>query len=198
MGILAAGASRRGKDFTWETGCPRKQKIRIQAIVMAHHRRGILKIVIYLSTLLLLVLVSVGIFVIMKLRASLPIRDGERQIEGLDSPVTITSDRFGIPTITAQTRRDAALALGYVTARDRLFQMDSLRRRAAGRLSEILGNVAIETDKRQRVIGFNRVAPKDGNRSYGISSAALSTRALESGRHYSCRAKYVSDTVFQR
>lgn len=160
MGILAAGASRRGKDFTWETGCPRKQKIRIRAIVMAHHRRGILKIVIYLSTLLLLVLVSVGIFVIMKLRASLPIRDGERQIEGLDSPVTITSDRFGIPTITAQTRRDAALALGYVTARDRLFQMDLLRRRAAGRLSEILGNVAIETDKRQRVIGFNRVAPK--------------------------------------
>ena len=112
----------------------------------------------YLSSILLLVLVGVGIFLIMKLRASLPVRDGERQVEGLGLPVTISSDRFGIPTITAQTRRDAALALGYVTARDRLFQMDLLRRRAAGRLSEIFGKVAIETDKGQRIIGFNRVA----------------------------------------
>ena len=125
---------------------------------MPRRRRGIFKIVIYLSSILLLVVVGVGIFLIMKLRASLPIRDGERQVEGLNFPVTITSDRFGIPTITAQTRRDAALALGYVTARDRLFQMDLLRRRAAGRLSEIFGKVAIETDKGQRIIGFNRVA----------------------------------------
>ena len=125
---------------------------------MPRRRRGIFKIVIYLSSILLLVVVGVGIFLLMKLRASLPIRDGERQVEGLDFPVTITSDRFGIPTITAQTRRDAALALGYVTARDRLFQMDLLRRRAAGRLSEIFGKVAIETDKGQRIIGFNRVA----------------------------------------
>ena len=125
---------------------------------MPRHRRGIFKIVIYLSSILLLVVVGVGIFLLIKLRASLPIRDGERQVEGLNFPVTITSDRFGIPTITAQTRQDAALALGYVTARDRLFQMDLLRRRAAGRLSEIFGKVAIETDKEQRIIGFNRVA----------------------------------------
>ena len=125
---------------------------------MARRWRGTLKIVIYLSSVFLLVLVGVGIFLIMKLRASLPVRDGEKKVEGLDLPVTITSDRCGIPTIAAQTRRDAALALGYVTARDRLFQMDLLRRRAAGRLSEILGKVAIETDKRQRIIGFNRVA----------------------------------------
>ena len=127
---------------------------------MVRNRRGILKFVMYLLSIILLVVVGVGIFLIMKLRASLPVRDGERQVEGLDFPVTITSDRFGIPTITAQTRRDAALALGYVTARDRLFQMDLLRRRAAGRLSEIFGKAAIETDKRQRVIGFNRVASK--------------------------------------
>ena len=98
-------------------------------------------------------------FSIIKLRASLPVRDGELQIKGLGLPVTVTSDRFGIPTITASTRRDAALALGYVTAQDRLFQMDLLRRRAAGRLSEIVGDIAIEADKRQRVIGFERVTP---------------------------------------
>ena len=127
---------------------------------MARNRRGILKIVAYLSSILLIVLVGVSIFLIMKLRASLPLRDGERQIKGLDSTVTITSDRYGVPTIAAQTRRDATVALGYVTARDRLFQLDLLRRRAAGRLSEIFGKIAIETDKRQRVIGFNRVASK--------------------------------------
>ena len=125
---------------------------------MARKRRPILKATLYLLLILLLVLAGVGIFSIVKLRASLPIRDGELQIKGLDLPVTVTSDRFGIPTITASTQRDAALALGYVTAQDRLFQMDLLRRRAAGRLSEIVGKIAIETDKRQRVIGFNRVA----------------------------------------
>ena len=124
---------------------------------MARKRKRILKVALYLLLILLLVVISGGIFSIIKLRASLPIRDGERQIEGLDLPVTVTSDRFGIPMIIASTRRDAALALGYVTAQDRLFQMDLLRRRASGRLSEIVGKIAIETDKRQRVIGFNRV-----------------------------------------
>ena len=125
---------------------------------MGHYRRGILKIVIYLLSIFLLVLVGVGVFIVMKLRASLPVRDGERQVAGLDLPATVTSDQFGVPTIVAQTRRDAAVALGYVTSQDRLFQMDLLRRRAAGRLSEIFGKVALETDKRQRVIGFNRIA----------------------------------------
>ena len=125
---------------------------------MARKRRRILKVTLYLLLILSLALAGAGIFSIVKLRASLPIREGELQIKGLALPVTVTSDRFGIPTITAATRRDAAMALGYVTARDRLFQMDLLRRRAAGRLSEIVGEIAIETDRRQRVIGFNRVA----------------------------------------
>ena len=124
---------------------------------MARKRRRILKATLYLLLILLLVLAGVVIFSIIKLWASLPIRDGELQIKGLALPVTVTTDRFGIPTITASTRRDAALALGYVTAQDRLFQMDLLRRRASGRLSEIVGDIAIGTDKRQRVIGFHRV-----------------------------------------
>ena len=124
---------------------------------MARKRKRILKATLYLLLILFLVLAGVVIFSVIKLRASLPIRDGELQIKGLDLPVTVTTDRFGIPTITASTRRDAALALGYVTAQDRLFQMDLLRRRASGRLSEIVGDIAIKTDKRQRVIGFHRV-----------------------------------------
>ncbi len=126
---------------------------------MVRKRTRILKAIFYLLLILLLVLIGAGIFSIIKLRGSLPIRDGEVQIKGLGLPVTVTTDRFGVPTITASTHRDAALALGYVTAQDRLFQMDLLRRRASGRLSEIVGDIAIKADKRQRVIGFHRVTP---------------------------------------
>lgn len=93
-----------------------------------------------------------------KLRASAPrpLRDAE--LKGLDGPVVVTFDEFGIPTIDAQTRLDAMRALGYVSARDRLFQMDLLRRGAAGRLTEIFGKGMLEADTAQRVIGCNRVA----------------------------------------
>ena len=124
---------------------------------MARKRKRILKVALYLLSILLLIAIAGAIFSIVKLRASLPMRDGEKRIKGLNLPVTVTLDRFGVPTIIASTRRDAAIALGYVTAQDRLFQMDLLRRRTAGRLSEVVGKIAIKSDKQQRVIGFNRV-----------------------------------------
>jgi penicillin amidase len=115
---------------------------------------------IFFTIVLLLLAIAVGgvIFVLVLLRASLPKLDGEARVPGLESPVKITSDRYGIPTIVAHSRLDAMLALGYVTARDRLWQIDILRRRAAGRLSEILGKGALGVDRRQRTIGFARTA----------------------------------------
>ncbi len=124
---------------------------------MARKRKRILKVALYLLSILLLIAIGGAIFSVVKLRASLPMRDGEKPIKGLNLPVTVTLDRFGVPTIIASTRKDAAIALGYVTAQDRLFQMDLLRRRTAGRLSEVVGKIAIKSDKQQRVIGFNRV-----------------------------------------
>ena len=59
---------------------------------MARKRKRILKATLYLLLILLLVLAGVVIFSVIKLRASLPIRDGELQIKGLDSPVTVTTD----------------------------------------------------------------------------------------------------------
>ena len=115
---------------------------------------------IFITIVLLLLVIAVGgvIFVLALLRASLPKLDGEERVPGLESPVKITSDRYGIPTIVAHSRLDAMLALGYVTARDRLWQIDILRRRAAGRLSEILGKGALGFDRSQRMIGFARAA----------------------------------------
>lgn len=84
--------------------------------------------------------------------------DGEWGVKRLTAPVTVTADRFGVPVITAGSRPDAFRALGYVTARDRLFQMDVLRRRSAGRLAEIFGEAAVSADTEQRVFGFEGVA----------------------------------------
>ena len=115
--------------------------------------------IFFTIVLLLLVIAGGGVIVVLALlRASLPKLDGEQRVPGLESPVKITSDRYGIPTIVAHSRLDAMLALGYVTARDRLWQIDILRRRAAGRLSEILGKRALSVDRRQRTIGFARAA----------------------------------------
>jgi penicillin amidase len=93
-----------------------------------------------------------------KLRRSMPRTERGATLKGMSEPVKIALDGFGIPTIQAQSRLDAMRALGYVSARDRLFQMDLLRRGAAGRLTEIFGKGLLEMDRAQRVIGCNRVA----------------------------------------
>ncbi len=97
-------------------------------------------------------------YALMTIRASLPVLDGEVSVNGLHEPVTVTSDAYGIPTIMAGLRADAIRTLGYVTARDRLFQMDLLRRSSAGRLAEVLGETMRETDLRQRTFGFSGAA----------------------------------------
>ncbi|WP_437675097.1 penicillin acylase family protein [Sorangium sp. So ce131] len=83
---------------------------------------------------------------------------GAATLAGLGAAVTVASDGLGIPTIQAASRQDAFRALGYVAARDRLFQMDLLRRSSAGRLAEILGRDLVEADTRQRLLGVPRAA----------------------------------------
>ena len=73
---------------------------------------------------------------------------------GLTSPVSIARDSAGIPTIVAADRRDLAFGTGFAHAQDRFFQMDLIRRRAAGELSEIVGAATIEADKRSRFHRF--------------------------------------------
>jgi penicillin G amidase len=92
------------------------------------------------------------------LRSSLPETDGTIVLPGLTAAVTITRDEHGIPTIKAATDSDAALALGFVHAQDRLFQMDLMRRAAAGRLAEWFGPLALNSDKSMRTLGLYRAA----------------------------------------
>ncbi|MBY6243602.1 penicillin acylase family protein [Methylosinus sp. Sm6] len=88
----------------------------------------------------------------------MPRKDGVQFVAGLEAPVEIDFDSLGIPHIHARNRQDAFAALGYATARDRLFQMDILRRRSAGRLAEIFGSGLLNLDKWNRVMGFPQIA----------------------------------------
>jgi len=83
------------------------------------------------------------------------------QIDGLDGPVTIVRDDRFVPHIFASSDRDAVIALGYVTAKDRLFQLDFIPRVASGRLSEAFGPAAVERDRFLRRTGMEWGARKN-------------------------------------
>ncbi len=81
-------------------------------------------------------------------------------IPGLVDSVIIERDERGVPHIFADTDQDAVVALGYITAQDRLFQMDFMSRVTAGRLSEIFGPNSINTDKYLRSTGMSWAAKR--------------------------------------
>ena len=117
-----------------------------------------LKITIGISVSLLVLVVAVILFLRYLLTKSFPITEGSVNVPGLHKPVTIYRDERGVPHILAQDEHDMFFAAGYVHAQDRLWQMDIIRRAGEGRLSEILGDVAIEFDKLFRTLGVARVA----------------------------------------
>lgn len=80
------------------------------------------------------------------------------RVAGLKASVTVHRDERGIPYIEAASDRDLYFAQGYITAADRLWQMDLLRRTARGELAEIFGRVAFEEDKRRRTYGFAKLS----------------------------------------
>ena len=103
-------------------------------------------------TLVLLVLLSLGTCVAwFAVRASLAQLDGELSLPGLSAPVDVERDALGEATIHASNQVDAARALGYVHGQERFFEMDLLRRSAAGELSELFGDIALKKDRSVRV-----------------------------------------------
>jgi penicillin amidase len=92
--------------------------------------------------------------------ASLPQLDGTIHIPGLTAPVTVRRDARGVPYIQASTLDDLVLAQGYVTAQDRLWQMDALRRDSAGDLAEILGSSFLAHDRAQRILQIRASAER--------------------------------------
>jgi penicillin amidase len=111
------------------------------------------------------------------LAGSLPRWPGQVALPGLTAPTQTALDAQGIPRITAQNREDAFRVLGYATARDRLFQMDLLRRNAAGRLAEVLGEAVLEVDIQHRRLGFAQVAEEAWARLPAEQRAVLTAYA---------------------
>ncbi|MCG8276026.1 penicillin acylase family protein [Stenotrophomonas sp. NLF4-10] len=100
--------------------------------------------------LLMLLLLALGTLWLL-LRGSLPQLQGELALPGLDAPVSIARDGNGMVTVEAASERDMARALGYVHAQERYFEMDLMRRAAAGELAELFGPAALPLDRRMRV-----------------------------------------------
>ena len=103
-----------------------------------------------LGALVAIVLLAVLVLWLL-LRGSLAELDGERPLPGLAGKVTVERDALGVVTITAGNKADALRALGRIHAQERYFEMDLMRRSAAGELSALFGAKAIEADKRMRV-----------------------------------------------
>ncbi|MCC2956443.1 penicillin acylase family protein [Massilia sp. IC2-477] len=106
-----------------------------------------------LGGVLLLVLVAI-VAGWLYLRASLAQLDGERRGAGLGATVTVTRDAAGVPLISGASRADVAYATGFVHAQERFFQMDLLRRTAAGELAELFGPRALPLDRSRRLHRF--------------------------------------------
>lgn len=84
------------------------------------------------------------------LRGSLPQYDGKAALTGLSAPVLIDRDALGSVTFTGANRLDLALAMGYIHAQERFFEMDLMRRQAAGELAELFGPGALAHDRKAR------------------------------------------------
>jgi penicillin amidase len=120
-------------------------------------RNPALRILYYVACFLLLALI-IGLWWLYWIaRSPLPQLDGRLAVPGISSNVRVMRDEHGVPTIEAASLEDLFFAQGYVTAQDRLWQMDILRRAAAGELSEIIGEDTVKMDREERILGL-RVA----------------------------------------
>ena len=112
-----------------------------------------------LALLILLLLAVIAIWWL--LRGSLPHLDGELSLPGLSAPVSIQRDKLGVATIEAASEADAMRALGYVHAQERYFEMDLMRRTAAGELAGLFGERALKTDIDHRMHRFRARVTRD-------------------------------------
>ncbi len=94
-------------------------------------------------------------------RARLPKIDGQVFLKGLNEEVEIIRDEWGVAHVYAKNINDLLFAQGFVHAQDRLFQMELNRKVARGRLSEIIGKKALDSDRIARTMGYERVAKQD-------------------------------------
>ena len=122
------------------------------------NRKFIFRVVVAVLILLLTAFMGFDVWFYRAVRAALPQVDGTIQLSGLTGPVIVTYDALGVPHVAASNLPDLLFAQGYITAQDRLWQMDMTRRFAAGELSAVLGAEYVKVDREQRTLGLRQVA----------------------------------------
>ena len=124
-------------------------------------RRRLRLIGLVVLVIVLFVALAAGGYGVLTVRASFPRTTGTINLDGLDAPVQVARDAWGIPQITAQTAHDLFMAEGYVHAQDRFWEMDFRRHVTAGRLSELFGASQLDTDTFIRTLGWRRTAEEE-------------------------------------
>jgi penicillin amidase len=120
--------------------------------------RFLLRALLWLLAIALVLLLAGSAWFYHASVAALPQTSGELRLAGLSAPVTIVRDTRGVPHITAANLDNLLFAQGFVTAQDRLWQMDVNRRFGRGELSEIFGERTLRVDRRQRILQLRRAA----------------------------------------
>jgi penicillin amidase len=134
---------------------------------------------VYKILLALLIMIPAALLGgLMYLYSLQPQYSGRLPLTGLQQEVEVIFDSYGIPHIYGQTEEDVYLALGYVHAQERLFQMEMMRRVAAGRLAEILGEKLVKTDKFFRTLGLLEQADLNAALNFKDLSAPWKKAAL--------------------
>jgi penicillin amidase len=172
----------------WQTLVGRLFRRKVQPPDAAQPRRGWARRTARALALLLGVAVAAGLLVYLwartQVRGSLPRLDGELHVAGLTGDVRVERDGLGIPTIRGRDRTDVAFATGFVHGQDRFFQMDLMRRHAAGELAELFGAAAVPEDRRLRGHRFRdvagRVVEASGEQDRRLLTAYA--RGVEAGR----------------
>src|SRR6185369_9204484 len=123
-------------------------------------RRSAARALRWIAAVVLGVAVAGACYAYLRLRASLPLLDGTATLARLGGEVVVERDVLGVPTVRGASRLDVARASGFLHAQDRFFQMDLLRRRAAGELAELFGPIALEVDRKTRRHRFRAVAAR--------------------------------------
>src|SRR5271165_2476966 len=124
------------------------------------NRKFIFRAVVAVLLLLLIAFLAFDFWFYRAVRAALPQVDGTIHLAGLTNPVIVTYDSLGVPNISASSLPDLLFAQGYITAQDRLWQMDMTRRYASGDLSAVLGPEYVKIDREQRILGLRQVAER--------------------------------------
>jgi penicillin amidase len=129
------------------------------------------------SMALLALVVAFTLLTTWLLRGSLPALNGTLDLPGLTAPVSIARDANGTVTIDAANEHDALRALGYVHAQERYFEMDLLRRTAAGELAALFGNIATDTDRKHRLHRMRARVERDMAAIAGVKRKQLQAYA---------------------